>query len=132
MDNHEIVPAVPAVGDRWYRYDYQRCSPGVNEWGDALPGTMVQVKLSEFVVSKITPKGVWLQAVIGQYGCSDRRFVLLGARKKFALPTLELAMTSFRARKAKEISIYQRRIKIAQAALEICNSTRLSDYVFVP
>lgn len=126
------IDSVYAAGERWYRYDYQRYSPGSDECGDPLPGTVVKLVLREFMAVKVTPKGVWIQAMFEQHVCSDRHFILRKSHKKFAWPTLELAMTSFRARKAKEIAIYQRRIAIAQAALELCDRKLFSPSVFVP
>lgn len=119
------------AGQRWYRYDYKRYSPGADECGDPLPGTVVKIVLKEFMAVKVTAKGVWLQSMFEQQVCGDRHFILRRSHKKFAWPTQELAMISFRARKAKEIEIYQRRIDIAQAALDLCEPTCLSEYFFV-
>lgn len=132
MITNESTNEVYAAGERWYRYDYKRYSPGSNECGDSLPGTVVKMVLSEFMAVKVTPKGVWIQAMFGQHVCGDRHFILRKSHKKFAWPTLELAMTSFRARKAKEIAIYQRRIAIAEAALDLCDRKLFSQSVFVP
>lgn len=132
MKTNESNEAVYAAGERWYRYDYQRYSPGSDECGDSLPGTVVKLVVREFMAVKVTPKGVWIQAMFGELVCGDRHFILRKSHKKFAWPTLALAVTSFRARKAKEIAIYQRRIAIAQAALDLCEGKLFSQSVFVP
>lgn len=50
---------------------------------------------------------------------SPTRFVLLESRKRFACPTKEEALESFIARKEKQISIYNSKLKRAKESLEI-------------
>jgi hypothetical protein len=51
-------------------------------------------------VLRHTPKGVWLDTWLGR-----PRFVRHDTRKKYAHPTMEAAIDSFRRRKARQIAI---------------------------
>jgi len=102
MDSKEEVK--PEV---WYRYEEVRYSPGTDEYGDPLPYRgRLEVKLDEYEVIKTTPKGVWIR--LYSWG-NEKRFILRGARKRYACPTKEEAIESFRARKER-----QRRILTSQ------------------
>lgn len=92
--------------ETWYRFEDRRVA-NYDPWaGDDQPhGSHVVVNVLEFALVKRTPKGVWLK----HGGMGRPRFVLDAAHKRFACPTLEAAYASFRARKAKQISIYQAR-----------------------
>lgn len=103
--------------DIWYRYIDIQFAPPMDEFEHLSVGGEVKVHLQEYKVIRETPKGVWLCSVIGDYECSDRRFVLRGTRKQFACPTKEQAMESFVARKKAQIRIYTARIKRAEEAL---------------
>jgi len=50
-------------------------------------------------------------------GCGDKKFVLTGATKRFACPTKEEALKSFKARKRRQISILEAQAKHAREAL---------------
>lgn len=119
----------------WYRYDYERYSPGVNDYGDPLPGVVIQLRVKTFFVQRRTPKGVWLCQFWGPEASAESlhtapRFVLLSARRRFACPSLEEAKTSFIVRKLREISIHQRRVETAKAALELLsNPNQFSRFV---
>lgn len=71
----------------------------------------LQIYVRTYKVMKETPKGVWLWV----YG--RRRFVLHESRKKFAHPTLDSALTSFKARKAAQIRILSSQIARAEQAV---------------
>ena len=81
-------PSLPLTGPQvYYRYDchhYEYHS---------------QIMAQELMVIRVTPSGVW----VNDYG--RKRFVLNGAKKKFAHPTKELALASFIARKERQITI---------------------------
>lgn len=100
----------------YYRFEDQRYASLCDEddWGSTL-----QVHCREYPVLKTTPKGVWLDV----YGI--RRFVLASARKQFACPTVELARTSFKARKARQIKIYEKRLADARQALSMAEKGNL-------
>lgn len=93
----------------WYRYEDVRHA-SVNEWGEA-EHSYTEVYLHKYPLVKTTPKGAWVDA----YGA--RRFVLLSARKRFAVPSIEEAKQSFIARKNAEIRHNQRRIDNAKEAI---------------
>lgn len=94
----------------WFRYEDAIYSDGVDEFDNPLGPGHMEVHLREFTVDKVTPKGVWL------CGFMLRRFVLRGARKQFACPTLEGALASFQARKRKQHQIYTRKAAMADEA----------------
>lgn len=71
----------------------------------------VQVILREFLITKITPRGAW----VDNYGTP--RFVLSGAYKRFACPTKKEAIESFIARKKRQVRILTAQCEIAQKSL---------------
>lgn len=96
----------------FYRVEETTYSAGVDEWGDALPGGPTRPNLYLFEVLKYTRCGAWLDV----YG--ERKFVNLQRNKRFALPTTEEAIASYKARKKRQIEIYAARInKIKEALL---------------
>lgn len=90
-----------------YRYEDVRYAG--SEEGDR---GFLRVELREYDVTKQTAKGFWLDL-----GFGGKRFVLSGARKKFACLSKTDAATSFKARKNRQISIYKARLADAQEAL---------------
>lgn len=69
-----------------------------------------------FTVLRTTAKGVWISTPhMNRLG---RKFILNDARKRYAYPTKELALESFIARKARQISILQSQLDRAQDAYE--------------
>lgn len=95
---------------KWYRYEDARYSSGVDEWDNSL-GSHVEVHLHTFDVIRETKTGVWLLS----FGV--KRFAKLEARKRFACPTIEEALESFLARKARQSSIYKARLEDIEEAI---------------
>lgn len=100
---------------------------GISIDGDALPGRPItKVELEKYKVIKYTPKGVWI-ALEDYIPYDDEitqdkqytKFVLLTAKKKFACPTIEEALESFKARKKRQIKILNEQLDRAKRALEI-------------
>lgn len=89
----------------WYRVVDGRRAPPLDEWDNPVGSGQSYARVLEVPVIRRTPKGVWVEGF-------DRveRFVLLDARKRWACPTFEEAVDSFRARK-------QRQAKIPRAQL---------------
>jgi len=81
-------------------------------WEDRATTSGVRIYLLKFPVLRQTPKGVWLDLGFGL-----KRFVLTEAKRQYACPTLEAARESFRARKRRQIKIYETRLQQARAAL---------------
>lgn len=94
----------------WYRIEDRRCA--VSGFDDDDWGSVLEVSLFKFKVLKETPRGAWLD-----FGCGAKRFARIDARKRYACPTFEEAKASFRARKERQIAIYQSRITDAKSAL---------------
>lgn len=109
------------VGDVWFRYE-QRTYGSVDEF-DILISTRHELELMEFKVAKVTPKGVWLERYLGN------RFVRASGRRRFAHPTKEAALESFRQRKLSQISILQAQLRVAQTMLARAQGmqTRMTD-----
>jgi len=106
----------------WYRYIDVAYSTGYDEYTDRSTGSIIEVELREYEVLRRTPKGAWINAspfrsTTSVRGIADEKFVLLSARKRFAHPTKDEAMTSFIARKRAQIRIYEARVKRAKEAL---------------
>jgi hypothetical protein len=80
----------------------------------------VQVIRRKFKVIKETPCGYWIQL----YECfDDKKWVSKVARKRFAYPVLDDAITNFRARKRRQIEILEAQLSVAKAALRWADPT---------
>lgn len=102
------------MSEVWYRFYEVRYSQGCDEYGDPLPGVgRIVVELMEIPVIKRTPCGAWVG-----YCESDKKFINLNWNKRYALPTIEEARDSYRARKKREISLMEARASLARRALE--------------
>lgn len=110
------VETDPAPQEVWYRYVNGRYAPPLDEFERPCGRGEAYLHLLEFAVLRHTPCGVWLSSA-GEFGLP--RFVLRSSRKRFACPTKEEAVESFRARKAKEIRILRGKIADAEAALAL-------------
>jgi hypothetical protein len=108
------TPAEPA---RWYRFEDKRYAPVLDEYEYARGSGRVELEEHVFEVVRTTPKGVWLVAVWGEFRSSTPRFMRLGARRAFAHPTREQAMTSYIARKRAQMQLLQRQLESARVAL---------------
>jgi hypothetical protein len=100
--------------ERWYRYEIVRYSNGVDEYDNPLPGYSVAVEVRDFMVSRHTPKGVWIKT-----WAENERFVLKDARKRYACPTKEEALDSFIARQRRRISILETQAKDSKTGMRI-------------
>jgi hypothetical protein len=69
--------------------------------------------LHEYIILSRTPRGTWIDVFC------RKRFVLDGARKRYACPTKEEALESYRARKEKQIGILEHQLARARAALNL-------------
>lgn len=105
-----------ADAECWYRVEDFRYAGG---WdadydcavGEGRPG----YNFLELRVLRHTPKGVWVE------GRGNRpRFVLRDAHKRYACPTREDALESFRARKRRQAGILRAQAKNAEQALGCC------------
>lgn len=104
----------------WYRYEDVHYAAPADEFGDSLGHGSCEVRLREFEVLRTTPKGVWLSMALGEFRIISEpleRFVLRDARRRFACPTKEEAMESYKARKRAQIRIYKARAARAERAL---------------
>lgn len=96
----------------FYRVEETTYSAGVDEYGDPLPYRgQTRTNLYAFKVLKRTRCGAWIDL----YG--ERKFVNLERYKRFALPTVEEAVESYKARKKRQIGIYTARIQAIEEAL---------------
>lgn len=98
------------MSEIYYRYD--GCVVSVGGFSD-LVTTRYELYCQEFHVTSRTPRGVW----ISNYGV--KRFVLSGAKKRFACPTKLEAIESFIARKRRQIPILTKQLRNAEEALKV-------------
>lgn len=91
--------------ETYYRY----------EGGPIWEGGTMFIYLIRFNVVKRTPKGAWIIQV--ESWKPKRRFVLDGDGKRYAYPTQEAALNSFRRRKESQISRLNIQLTCAKAAL---------------
>jgi len=92
------------VEEQWY---------GGSTFDSILTSTNGRLKLvmREYPVKRETPCGVWIDL---KYG--DEKFILNEARKKWACPTQEDALESFKARKYRQIKILAKQLSRAKQA----------------
>lgn len=100
---------VAKVNDVWFRYE-QRTYGSVDEF-DNLISTRHELALMEFKVAKVTPKGVWLERYLGN------RFVRASSKRRFAHPSKDAALESFRQRKLRQIELLQSQLSVAKTML---------------
>jgi hypothetical protein len=104
-----------------YRYEDVTYAAPFDETG-TLPGTLV-VELRTYQVVRRTDKGCWVALCSNDTPGGDdqflgmERFVLTGAHKRFACPTIEEARLSFIARKRRQASIYRAKMERALWAI---------------
>lgn len=92
------------MADYYYRIeDYLTAAP-LDEFDNPTGPPNLNITIRRYKVERYTPKGVQLGYAFGT------RFVLHDARKKWACPTLELALESFIARKQKQVALLQARV----------------------
>ncbi len=121
-DNEERSPY-------FYRFEDQRYSVSDEDGDHAY--TSYAVECLVFPVIKYTKCGAWISYAYRHYPSlpsterdwsglhlSGKRFVNLEANKKFALPTIEEAVISYRARKTRQRLIYEARIRGVTEHLE--------------
>ena len=94
----------------WYRY--RDITTGGDEDGY---GCHAEIILDRFRVSSVTKQGVWIST-----GYAAKKFVLRGARKRWACPTKEEAMVSFIARKKRQLGLLRAQARHVEEVLELC------------
>ncbi len=105
----------------YYRFEDIRYALLPDEFGDRRGRGRLAVELRRFAVIKRTPKGAWLLLNNG-----DKRFVLTTAHKQFACPSVEEAIISFRARKTRQVRIYEARAAQARESIELVRAYKTS------
>lgn len=97
----------------YHRYDRHVVSEGyVNDYGDYVPTGpgKVYINCGTYEVLHHTPKGVRL---------ANGKLVLHASAKRWALPTKEEALTSFKARLRRNRLILETRLNHVQQAIEL-------------
>ena len=87
---------------------------------DTMTTTGIRVDRRKFKVLKETPCGYWIQIY---EGFDDRQWVSKVAKKRYAYPVLDDAITAFKARKRRQIEILQAQMAQAKAALRWADPT---------
>lgn len=90
----------------WYRYEDYHTAPPLDEWEQPVGRGEGYITLRKWIVLRYTPKGLWIEYET-EYG--SKKFILAGAHKRFACPTIEEAQISFLARKKKQLGILETR-----------------------
>ena len=123
-----------AIDDTWYRYQERHYAPEHNSDGDFISNTgTVEVHLMKFSVVRITPKGVWVAEHLPmKHDPRYDKLIVHTWRKKYAHPTEWEALTAFRCRKLKNISIYEARIRSIHKALTYAKRYEPDDDLLKP
>jgi hypothetical protein len=80
-------------------------------------GYHIRLRCFEYRVIKHTPRGVWLQ----QPYCSDKKFMLKNAKKRFAYPTKREALISYIARQKRRLLILGSQIEDSEMGLRVAD-----------
>ena len=91
----------------------------LNEYDEPVGESRLAVELSIYRVLSVTAKGVWIDPKLRPM--TDRKWVSLHSRKRFAYPTLEEAKSSFLARKLRQIEIHFATAEYYAAGLLRCD-----------
>ena len=78
-------------------------------------GPRIRVRLYAFNVVRTTPKGYWISIPYS----FKLKWVSSEAKKRFAYPTKEEALQSFRARKRRQVAILSYQLERAKMALNV-------------
>lgn len=98
--------------ERWWRAEDKRYAVW-DEWDDGLFGSTLKIELRSFLITRYTPKGVFLINFLG-----DEVFVRGKAGKQYAVPTKTLAVKDLIARKKLQVHFSKLRLNRAQEHLE--------------
>ncbi len=90
-----------------YRYDERDYGEGCHP--------AVRIQLYEYSVVRETPKGYWIR--IPYY--FGKKWVSNYTKKRFAYPSTEEAMLSFKARKRRQVAILEYKLSRASMALAL-------------
>ena len=82
----------------------------------------ISICINTYPVIKQTSKGVWIKFY------SDRKFVLLAGRKKFAYPTKEEAINSLKRRKQRQLQIIEGMERIANNIIQQIEKKDINEY----
>lgn len=95
-----------------YRYEDVQYAGSLDEYDNIIPGSgTLRIHLREYLVLRETPKGVW----INHHG--KEKFVLNRSKKRFAHPTKEEALKSFKRRKKSQLLHLEHQLARAKKAL---------------
>lgn len=123
----------------WFRYEDMSVGEGYTDHsGDyVFTGSRCEVRLWRHQVVRRTSKGAWVHRYVGfmpngQFPTfADIRphvvFVNLGAAKRFAAPTKDEAWVSFKARKARQKSFLEGKLRHVNQALAAERSTEMEE-----
>lgn len=76
----------------------------------------IRVHERVFELIKETPKGYWIN-LFPDMGWNEKKWVSSNAKKRYAYPTKEEALSSFLARKRRQIEILEAQLSNARMAL---------------
>lgn len=97
-------------------YRIQESLTGTTDEFERLVSMHVKLEIMEYEILSKTPCGVWIRD--HRFSSKGKRFVLLFGRKRFAHPTIEEAITSFRHRKERQKRILEHQMDICNKALK--------------
>ena len=109
---------ISSVGDVWYRYDDVQYAAPLDEWEVPIGESRVALRLTLLTVTKVTPCGVWLDGY---------KFILIRAKKQYARHTKQEALTSFLARKERQLGILGAHIHRVQTAVTLAKCLDLDN-----
>jgi hypothetical protein len=105
-------------GPYYYRIWDQAFAAPLDEYENPIGSSESTLRCVRYPVLAKTAKGVWIQ---DDY--DDReRFILSTAVKQWAHPTVELALESYLARKAREIHITEARAAASRTRIEVARA----------
>ena len=110
MKEAEVRKLITPV--HWYRYEVRHYAPPLDEFDNLTSEGRSELVLMELPVLRETKCGVRLR---------DGKFILKQSRKRYACPTKEEALVSFKRRKEVQISYLKRQLASAEGDLALAD-----------
>jgi hypothetical protein len=97
----------------FYRYEDETTVCHFDIYYELVEYRTQHLRLHFFPIKSVTPKGVWIDDQ------GRKRFILVGARKRYACPTIVEALESFVARKKRQLGILQTQVNNVEFYLKL-------------
>lgn len=110
----------------YFRVEEVVCAASITGDGDIIPGSgSVVLRARPYRILKVTPRGVRIDDY--QNRATPGRVLLRDWTKQWASPTIDEAVKHFIARKRRQISIYEARIRNWEEAVRLAENEQINN-----